>query len=77
MIIIECPYCSDIVIIEKLNCKIFRHAIYKNTFKQINPHMNKKKCDDLFEQKKIYGCGKPFKIIIDNDIYKAIQCDYI
>jgi hypothetical protein len=75
--IVECPHCSSIIIIEQLNCKIFRHGIYKKNYKQIDPHMNKEKCDDLIMKNEIYGCGKPFKIIIDDNIYKAIKCDYI
>ena len=74
---IICPHCSECIIIQKLNCKIFRHGVYKDSGKQINPHMNKNKCDYLKKQNKIYGCGKPFKIILENDIYKAIECDYI
>jgi len=50
------------VIIEKINCGIFRHDIYKNTGKQINPHMDQKRCDKLVKDKMIYGCGQEFKI---------------
>lgn len=81
-IFVECPHCNDEIIIKKteLNCCIFRHGIYKTTWKQINPHMKKTTCDELLRKKLIYGCGKPFKIIklIENDDkYKAIICDYI
>jgi hypothetical protein len=77
MNIVKCPHCDEYIIIEKLNCKIFRHGVYIDSGKQINPHMNKQKCDKLFSDNKIYGCGKPFKIVIENDIYKTIICDYI
>lgn len=76
-LIIICPYCSDCILIQQLNCKIFRHGVYKDSGKQINPHMKKEKCDLLKNQNKIYGCGKPFMIIIENNDYKAIECDYI
>ena len=76
-IIIICPHCSNSIMIQQLNCKIFRHGIYKDSYKQINPHMKKENCDRLREQNKIYGCGKPFKLIIENDNYKAIECEYI
>ena len=74
-IIIECPHCNLLIIIYKneLNCKIFRHGIYKNTLEQINPHLNKNECDYLYENNLIFGCGKPFKIIN----FKAEKCDYI
>jgi hypothetical protein len=72
-LIVICPHCGDQLMIEELNCCIFRHGIIKNTLEQINPHAVKKECDYLFENNLIYGCGKPFKIV-DN---KAIICDYI
>lgn len=71
--IVVCPHCFQQVIIEKKNCGIFRHGINKSNFKQIDPHLNKKKCDQLLKENKIYGCGKPFKL--ENN--KAIICDYI
>ena len=79
IIIIKCPHCNeDIIIFEKeINCKIFRHGVYKNNFQQINPHLHKDGCDELFEKKLIFGCGKPFQLKhIDNkwDVYK---CEYI
>ena len=51
-----------IINIKDFNCKIFRHGVYKNNNKQIEPHLNIKECDRLFNEKLIYGCGKPFKI---------------
>jgi hypothetical protein len=72
-LIVVCPHCSDQVIIEELNCCIFRHGINKNTLEQINPHALKEECDYLFENNLIYGCGKPFKIVDK----KAVVCDYI
>ncbi len=75
--IIECPHCHEYVIIKELNCAIFRHGVYKNTYNQVDPHASKELCDKLFEENIIYGCGKPFKIVIENDKYNAIICDYI
>lgn len=73
--IYECPYCNENIIIYKneINCGIFRHAIDKITFKQIDPHTPKNICDNLFENNKVFGCCKPFQII-NNQIRK---CDYI
>lgn len=82
-IVVECPHCKFPVIIEQLNCRIFRHAIFKNTGNQIDPHTNKQLCDEYIEKNLIYGCGNPFKVI-DNvnaknndDKFIAIICDYI
>ena len=75
--IINCPHCGEYVIIEKVNCAIFRHAIKISSGKQIDPHASKEKCDYYINNKKIYGCGKPYQIIKEGEIFKAIICDYI
>ena len=75
--IIKCPHCSNFIIIEKINCGIFRHGIMKNNGTQINPHLDKNSCEELVNQDLIYGCGKPFQIIESNNIYKVQICDYI
>jgi hypothetical protein len=77
-IIVICPHCKELVIIEKLNCCIFRHGIFIKSGKQINPHLPKNHCLMLINKKLIYGCGKPFKIIQNkNNEFEAIICDYI
>ena len=76
--IITCPNCNDIIIISELNCCIFRHGIYIKSNEQINPHSSKEICDILFDTKQIYGCGKPFQIIIqDSENWIIQKCDYI
>jgi hypothetical protein len=57
-ILVRCPHCSDLIIINKkdFNCKIFRHGVYKNDNKQIDPHLNKDDCDRLLKEGLIYGC---------------------
>ena len=37
--------------------------MYKYNLQQIDPHMGKDECDYLSNNKLIYGCGKPFKIV--------------
>ena len=76
-IIVNCPHCNDIVLIRKLNCRIFRHGIFKNNFKQLHPHTPKYKCDMFYKNGLIFGCGKPFIINVENDKYSAIVCNYI
>jgi hypothetical protein len=73
MNIINCPHCNMYVIIEQLNCGIFRCGIYKEGYKQIDPHLPKIECESLILQNKIYGCGNPFQI--KNNIVTV--CDYI
>ena len=77
-IIVKCPHCKIKIIIESINCGIFRCGIHKNTFEQIQPHLSKLECDYLSENKLIYGCGKPFQLFInENNKYVANICDYI
>jgi hypothetical protein len=83
--IIQCPHCDMCIEVVKLNCRIFRHGVYKRTGKQIPPHLDKPTCDRLFETGQIYGCGKPFKIeeVNHSDLnlnalkLQAFKCDYI
>ena len=44
---------------------------------QINPHASKDICDALIEKKLIYGCGKPFQLIKNNNKLEAVICNYI
>ena len=36
--VIECPHCFTPVLIEKINCAIFRHGTLKSNGQQIDPH---------------------------------------
>lgn len=76
----SCPHCGGTVVIDQLNCRIFRHGAFSSNNKygkkgdQMPPHMKKGDCDYLSRNKLIHGCGKPFRI---NDDMKAIICNYI
>lgn len=82
IIIITCPHCSDTVIIEQLNCCIFRHGVFKENNIQIPPHATKLECDNFISNNLIFGCGKPFEILKDSannsdfNKMKVIICDY-
>lgn len=74
MSIIQCPHCFDYIIIEQINCQIFRHAVYKDTaMGQLPPHSSEEECKKAFENGSIYGCAKPFKY--DGEIVSI--CGYI
>lgn len=75
--ILNCPHCNESIIIEKINCGIFRHGILKQNFKQIDPHSLKELCDYFVKNDLIYGCGKPFRIILQNNQFEIEICDYI
>lgn len=77
LMLVTCPHCQIPVEILEINCAIFRHAIYKDTFKQIDPHLSKERCDYLIKTDQVYGCGKPFTVIKENETFKAIICEYI
>lgn len=82
-IILNCPHCNGVFIVleNQLNCKIFRHGIFKDNGIQIDPHLKKNECDKLHNNNLIWGCGKPFKVIDckknDITIYETEICDYI
>lgn len=77
-IFVDCPHCGVSVWVTQLNCKIFRCGAYKDTLRPINPHMPKHACERLVNQDMIYGCGKPFKVIKNQEeIFIAIECAYI
>ncbi len=76
--IIICPHCDQILIISELNCCIFRCGIYKKTNEQIDSHLSEENCKILIKNNLIYGCSKPFQIIVQDDGTWIVQkCDYI
>jgi G:T-mismatch repair DNA endonuclease (very short patch repair protein) len=75
--IVICPHCKEFVLIEKINCAIFRHGCFKSSGKQIKSHLSKELCDFYIEKNLIYGCGRPFKIINNNGKLETEICDYI
>ena len=78
--VVECPHCFKPVLIEKINCAIFRHGILKSNGQQMEPHCVKELCDSYAEKDLIFGCGKPFKVIVNplhDDNFIAVICDYI
>ena len=73
-LVICCPHCETTIVVEELNCRIFRCGILKSDGKQINPHLNKPECDRLYNNGLIYGCGKAFYVDISGN---PTICDYI
>ena len=75
--IVQCPHCQEFVEILEINCAIFRHAIFKSTGQQIDPHTPKNLCEQYIKDNLIYGCGKPFKVILNNKLLSVEICEYI
>lgn len=81
----QCPHCNHQIQVHKndLNCKIFRHAVYKHNMQQISPHMPKILCERLIMNEQVYGCAKPFQLVRIQDSrenqesYEVHMCDYI
>ena len=75
-----CPHCHVELIVGKndINCRIFRHAVYKSSMIPINPHASKVECDYLLENDLVFGCAKPFKLEPkDDSSYTIEKCDYV
>jgi len=74
-----CPHCTEYLSIneEDIACAIFRHGHYLSNYQQINPHASKEECESLLAQGKIAGCGKPFKLYRELDVWNIAVCDYI
>ena len=75
--IVICPHCQEYIEIIQINCAIFRHASFKVSGQQIDPHTSKDICDQYIKDNIIYGCGKPFQVIVKDNILSAEICDYI
>lgn len=77
-IMVECPHCGGSILIfrTELNCRIFRHAVFKASGVQINPHTAKDICDLYREQGHILGCGKPFEVVCIGGKEIAQACEY-
>jgi len=74
-VIVICPHCLNLIIIEEINCRIFRHGIYKNG-EPLPPHSTKEECDEAVS-KGIYGCGRPFILDMSGNQWIASKCEYI
>jgi len=70
--VVKCPHCNSYLIIEKLNCGIFRDACFLNG-EQIDPHSSREQIEFYKKENMVVGCGKPFRIV------KRIveKCEYI
>lgn len=79
IIIVNCPHCSQMIIIHKkeIKCSIFRHGILKSNNKQIDPHAQKHICDEYVNKGLIWGCGRPFKLVSSNNKFITERCGYI
>lgn len=75
--VVTCPHCNDPILVSEINCQIFRHGVLIESGQQMDPHSSLEVCTYLSNNKKIYGCGKPFKLIQNEQKeWTAIVCGY-
>ena len=72
-----CPHCHLPIEIEEVNCGIFRHGTFKSSGRQIYQHLDRQGCEQLVRDDLIYGCGRPFRVAIQNGMYFTETCGYI
>lgn len=74
-----CPHCNQFTEVMKtqVNCKIFRHAVYRHNMEPINPHTPKEICDKLVADNLVMGCARPFKFVFSSEGNYVEICNYI
>ena len=74
--VISCPHCDVTIVVAKneVACAVFRCGVLKDSLVGIPSHASQQQCEQLVQQNKIYGCGKPFRLVAGNN---AEICDYI
>jgi len=75
---LTCPNCGGYFIVypNQINCRIFRHGVYKHNREPMNPHASKSECDNLLLLDNIYGCAGPFEMIYADGVWKTAICGY-
>lgn len=84
IILTPCPHCFEEILVypNEVNCGIFRHAVFISEGgapgEPIPPHSSKEVCERLVEEGKVYGCGKPFRLLHQEDGKMIAEiCDWI
>lgn len=76
--LVQCPHCGGNIVIESINCGIFRHGVFKATMEQIPPHSTLEECNKFISEGTIFGCGKPFQILqLGEGNFIVQDCDYL
>jgi hypothetical protein len=63
-LVFQCPHCLDFFVIaeNELNCRIVRHAVWKDTLEPIPPHSTQEECERVVRENLVFGCAKPVQI---------------
>jgi hypothetical protein len=75
---VTCPHCQAYVVIEAINCGVFRHGMFILSGTQMPPHASQSECEAHILNKTIYGCGKPFCVQrTAQGAYETRICGYV
>ena len=76
--VFECPTCSGLVQVPlgEVNCRIFRHAAYRDTHEPIPPHTSQGECLRLLRDELVVGCTAPLRLVLGQEPYAEL-CGYI
>lgn len=81
--IFPCPHCGFLIQVlrNETACCIFRHAVYRRDGSQFPPHASEELCETAVSDELVYGCAKPFKLVLnphDSDTPGFVEiCEYI
>jgi len=80
-LVFACPQCGGTVVVQRseVNCKIFRHGVFRATGEPVPPHASEAECSEWTKTESIWGCGKPFHLVPDSDTGALVAktCGYI
>ena len=84
--VLECPHCGGGIVIDQMNCSIFRHGAASvdprgRVDDQIAPHASRQASAAKLGhyvtpggERQSYGCGKPYRM--DRATGKLVKCDW-
>lgn len=77
--IFACPHCDNMIQVQTkdINCRIFRHGVFKQSQQALPPHASKEMCDKAVASLCLLGCGKPFEMVQTGETSWVVnQCEY-
>lgn len=70
-----CPHCATLfeVTPADMNCRIFRHAVFRHSGHFVPPHASRAQCRAWVKHHQVWGCGGPLRYT--GSAFEA--CDYL
>lgn len=72
---VACPHCGVGIVVDALNCGIFRCGVWRATGAQLDPHLPEEECRAAVGL--IWGCGRPFQITVESGVFRVAACGYV